>query len=62
MALGAVCAALFTGAALAQKTPVVVYTAIETDQMKMYKDAFEKANANVDIQWVRDPRASSRRA
>lgn len=62
MALGAVCAALFTGAALAQKTPVVVYTAIETDQMKMYKDAFEKANANVDIQWVRHPRASSRRA
>jgi iron(III) transport system substrate-binding protein len=54
LALGAVAATLISGAVLAQKTPVVVYTAIETDQLKMYKDAFEKSNSTVDIQWVRD--------
>lgn len=54
LALGAIAATLFAGAALAQKTPLLVYTAIETDDLKRYKEAFEKFNPTVDIQWVRD--------
>jgi iron(III) transport system substrate-binding protein len=41
-------------AALAQKTPLTVYTALETDQLKAYKEAFEKSNPTVEINWVRD--------
>ena len=40
--------------ALAQRTPLLVYTAIETDQLKAYKDSFEKAVKDVEIRWVRD--------
>jgi iron(III) transport system substrate-binding protein len=40
--------------ALAQKTPVTVYTALENDQLKIYKDEIEKAVPEADIQWVRD--------
>lgn len=40
--------------ALAQRTPLLVYTAIETDQLKAYKDAFEKSVKDVEIRWVRD--------
>jgi iron(III) transport system substrate-binding protein len=40
--------------ALAQRTPILVYTAIETDQLKSYKDAFEAAVKDVEIRWVRD--------
>ncbi|RJF98062.1 putative 2-aminoethylphosphonate ABC transporter substrate-binding protein [Noviherbaspirillum saxi] len=36
------------------KTSLLVYTAIETDAMKMYKTAFEKAHPNIEIRWVRD--------
>jgi iron(III) transport system substrate-binding protein len=44
-----------SGPAAAQpKTSLLVYTAIETDAMKMYKTAFEKANPNIEIRWVRD--------
>jgi iron(III) transport system substrate-binding protein len=39
---------------LAQRTPILVYTAIETDQLKAYKDAFEKSVKDVEIRWVRD--------
>jgi iron(III) transport system substrate-binding protein len=46
----AVCAA----PALAQKTELLVYTALETDQIKAYEDAFKKANPNIDLKWVRD--------
>jgi iron(III) transport system substrate-binding protein len=42
------------GAAWAQKTPLLVYTALETDAMKLYKDAFEKANPDIEVKWVRD--------
>jgi len=41
-------------AAVAQKTPLTVYTALETDQLKVYKEAFEKANPTIEISWVRD--------
>jgi len=46
----AACASL----ALAQKTPILVYTALETDQLKAYKDGFEKQVKDVEIRWVRD--------
>jgi hypothetical protein len=53
----ALCAAalgLGRGGAWAQKTPLLVYTALETDAMKLYKDAFEKANPDIEVKWVRD--------
>ena len=40
--------------AVAQRTPILVYTALETDQLKPYKDAFEAAVKDVEIRWVRD--------
>src|SRR6202171_3864489 len=40
--------------ALAQKTELLVYTALETDQIKAYEEAFKKANPNIDVKWVRD--------
>ncbi|MBB1603732.1 putative 2-aminoethylphosphonate ABC transporter substrate-binding protein [Variovorax sp. UMC13] len=44
-----------SGLALAQqRTPLLVYTALETDAMKLYKDAFEKANPDIEVKWVRD--------
>jgi len=46
--------ALSTAAALAQKTPLSVYTALENDQLKIFKDTIEAAVPDVDIQWVRD--------
>jgi iron(III) transport system substrate-binding protein len=39
---------------LAQRTPLLVYTALETDQLKAYKDAFEASVKDVEIRWVRD--------
>src|SRR5438477_12638079 len=38
----------------AQKTELLVYTALETDQIKAYEDAFYKAYPDVSIKWVRD--------
>jgi iron(III) transport system substrate-binding protein len=45
---------LATGDADAQKTRLTVYTALENDQLKPYKDAFEADNPDVEIAWVRD--------
>jgi iron(III) transport system substrate-binding protein len=45
---------LFAASAAAQKTELLVYTALETDQIKAYQDAFTKAYPNIDIKWVRD--------
>ncbi|NJO56635.1 MAG: putative 2-aminoethylphosphonate ABC transporter substrate-binding protein [Rhodospirillales bacterium] len=36
------------------KSELLVYTAIEADELKKFKTAFEKAHPDVDIQWVRD--------
>jgi len=52
-ALAAV-AALIAVPALAQKTKLSVYTALENDQLGPYKKAFEAANPDVEIAWVRD--------
>jgi len=47
-------AAVWTVPASAQKTELLVYTALETDQIKAYEDAFYKAYPDVAIKWVRD--------
>src|SRR5262245_10348389 len=52
-ALGAAVIA-FAVPAAAQKTELLVYTALETDQLKAYQEAFNKAVPDVEIKWVRD--------
>ncbi|HQR54887.1 MAG TPA: putative 2-aminoethylphosphonate ABC transporter substrate-binding protein, partial [Burkholderiaceae bacterium] len=52
-ALAAAVLAGFAFGASAQKTQLTVYTALETDQLKAYQSAFEKANPNIEIVWVR---------
>ena len=42
------------GAASAQKTQLLVYTALETDQIKAYADGFNKVYPDIEIKWVRD--------
>jgi iron(III) transport system substrate-binding protein len=44
----------FAMPAAAQKTQLLVYTALETDQLKAYEDAFYKVVPDVEIKWVRD--------
>ncbi len=56
-AAGAIVAAvglLAAGNAGAQRTELLVYTALETDQIKAYEEAFKKAYPTIDIKWVRD--------
>jgi iron(III) transport system substrate-binding protein len=47
-------AAFSTGAAWAQKTELLVYTALETDQLKAYSESFNKTNPNIELKFVRD--------
>ena len=42
------------GIASAQKTQLLVYTALETDQIKAYADGFNKVYPDIEIKWVRD--------
>jgi iron(III) transport system substrate-binding protein len=52
---GVLAAAAVAGPALAaDKATLLVYTALETDQLKAYKDGFEKSNPDITIKWVRD--------
>jgi iron(III) transport system substrate-binding protein len=46
--------AAFAAAASAQKTQLLVYTALETDQIKAYQEGFNKAYPDIEIKWVRD--------
>ncbi len=46
-------AALASGSAFAETT-LTVYTAFEADQLEAYKAAFEKANPDIKINWIRD--------
>jgi len=46
--------AAFAGGAFAQKTQLLVYTALETDQIKAYQEGFNKVEPNIEIKWVRD--------
>ena len=52
--VAALVAALAAVPAWAQKTELLVYTALETDQIKAYEEAFKKANPTIDVKWVRD--------
>ena len=45
---------VFAGTALAQKTQLTVYTALETDQLKAYQEGFNKAYPDIELVWVRD--------
>jgi len=40
--------------ASAEKTQLLVYTALETDQLKAYQEGFNKVNPDIEIKWVRD--------
>ncbi|MEP7301245.1 MAG: putative 2-aminoethylphosphonate ABC transporter substrate-binding protein [Caldimonas sp.] len=51
--LGAALLAASFGA-LAQKSTLTVYTALETDQIKAYEAGFNRVNPNIEIKWVRD--------
>ena len=46
--------ALISSVALAQKTQLLVYTALETDQLKAYQEGFNKAYPDIEVKWVRD--------
>jgi len=39
---------------MAQKTTLLVYTALETDQLKAYQEGFNKSNPDIELKWVRD--------
>ena len=57
LSLGAAISAAMTllaPAALAQKTPITLYTALENDQLAIFKTEIEKAVPEADVQWVRD--------
>ena len=54
MAAAGTALALAAAPVLAQKTELLVYTALETDQIKAYEEAFKKANPDIDLKWVRD--------
>ena len=56
LAVAAISAALtaLAGTAFAQKTQLLVYTALETDQLKAYQEGFARAHPEIDIKWVRD--------
>ena len=43
-----------SAAASAQKSTLLVYTALETDQLKAYQEGFNKSNPDIEIKWVRD--------
>ena len=48
-------AALSAGGAHAQgKTQLLVYTALETDQIKAYEQGFSSENPGIELRWVRD--------
>jgi iron(III) transport system substrate-binding protein len=40
--------------ASAQKAQLLVYTALETDQLKAYQEGFNRAYPDIELKWVRD--------
>ena len=42
------------GAAWAQKTQLLVYTALETDQLKAYEQGLAREVPDLEVRWVRD--------
>jgi iron(III) transport system substrate-binding protein len=53
-ALSAIAITAAATGALAQKTELLVYTALETDQLKAYTESFSKTNPNIELKFVRD--------
>src|SRR5512134_3128651 len=49
----AVALTVLAGPALAQKQTVVIYTAIENEQITEYKKAYEKSLPNLDVKMLR---------
>jgi iron(III) transport system substrate-binding protein len=45
---------VLASAAHAQKQQLTVYTALETDQLKSYQEAFTRLHPDIEIKWVRD--------
>ena len=43
-----------SASAHAQKTTLLVYTALETDQLKAYQEGFNKQYPDIELKWVRD--------
>jgi iron(III) transport system substrate-binding protein len=54
LVIGVVGLLLSVGSVYAQKTQLTVYTALETDQLKAYQEAFNKVHSDIEIKWVRD--------
>jgi len=53
--LSALALAFGSGNALAQqKTPLLIYTALEADALRFFKGSFEKTNPDIEIKWLRD--------
>jgi len=52
--LPAVIAAFCVSTAWAQKTELLVYTALETDQLKAYEESFNKMYPDIALKFVRD--------
>lgn len=46
--------ASFSSVSFAQKAQLLVYTALETDQLKAYQEGFNKTYPDIEIKWVRD--------
>jgi len=52
--LAAAVGILVAAPVVAQRTELNVYTALETDQIKAYEEAFKKAYPNIDLKFTRD--------
>lgn len=53
-AIAAVAATCVLAGSVWAKTDLLVYTAVEADELKMFKEAFEKDYPDINIKWVRD--------
>ena len=54
LALAGTALALCLAASAQTKTTLLVYTALETDQLKAYQEGFNKVVPDIEIKWVRD--------
>jgi iron(III) transport system substrate-binding protein len=52
--MAAVALVALATSASAQKAQLLVYTALETDQIKAYEEGFHKVDPDIEIKWVRD--------
>jgi iron(III) transport system substrate-binding protein len=52
--LACLAATAASSVAFAQKVPLTVYTSMENEQLKIFKDEIEKSVPEADIQWLRD--------